>query len=342
MTLRRASRAARRAACAAALVAATTASKGAFAQDHDPAAATELFEKGRTAMKQRDYAKACADFADSQRLDSKVGTLLNLADCEERIGHIVSARAHWQQAADLAHAEGDAREAVAMKRFVALDPRVAKLALRLAGDAPPGAIVRRDNVELGAGSLGVGLPVDPGVHEVVVSAPGYDDSTLHVTLKEGEAQEFVVSPGPQHPTSTVAPSPPPPAAAPPRAEGSSSSLPVQKTLALTAAGAGVVALVVGTVFGLEARSANDSSMSNGSTAGCSPDNACGSVGLGRRDDALRDGNLSTVAFVAGGGLVALGAVLWLTAPKSSAPRAGAVGGLRIVARLTGAELQGAW
>jgi hypothetical protein len=114
----------------------------------------------------------------------------------------------------------------------------------------------------------------------------------------------------------------------------------QKTLAVTAVGVGVAAVVVGAVFGLEARSANNSSMNDGSNTGCSPDNACGAVGLGLRDDALRDGNISTIAFAAGGGFVALGAVLWLTAPSPSPARAARA--LRVVARPTGAALQGAW
>src|SRR5687767_9143297 len=55
----------------------------ASAQTHDAAAATQLFQEGRDLLKQGKHAAACAKLAESQRLDARVGTLLNLADCEE-------------------------------------------------------------------------------------------------------------------------------------------------------------------------------------------------------------------------------------------------------------------
>jgi hypothetical protein len=285
---------------------ATSMAHPAAAQSRDTAAATELFEKGRSAMKQQDYASACAAFADSQRFDAKVGTLLNLADCEERLSRLISARAHWQQAADLAHAVGDARENVARQRFMALDPRVAKLAVRLSPSAPAGAVVRRDEVELGAGSLGVALPADPGTHTIVVAAPGYDDATTKLTLGEGEVQEVVVGPG-----AKIAAPAPPVVAPPPSARPGST----QRVVGVVVASAGVAAgVALGTYFGLTARRDNDASYVND---GCNAANACNQAGLAERSDAVHDGNISTIAFLAGGVLLAAGIVLWLTAPSGS-------------------------
>jgi hypothetical protein len=300
------------------LLLATSLAHPAAAQSRDTAAATELFEKGRSAMKQQDYATACAAFADSQRFDAKVGTLLNLADCEERLSRLISARAHWQQAADLAHAVGDARENVARQRFMALDPRVAKLAVRLSPSAPAGAVVRRDEVELGAGSLGVALPADPGTHTIVVSAPGYDDATTKLTLGEGEVQEVVVGPG----AKVASPVPPQPvvAAPPPTRPGST-----QRVIGVVAASVGVAAgVAVGTYFGLTARKTNDSSYAND---GCNAANMCNQAGLAERSDAVHDGNISTIAFIAGGVLAAAGVVLWLTAPSGSGEASGPSSGL---------------
>ena len=271
----------------------------------DAAAATELFDKGRQAMKQLDYATACAAFADSQRFDAKVGTLLNLADCEEHISRLVSARAHWQQAADLAHALGDPRETVARQRFTALDPRVAKLGVRLSPQAPPGSVVRRDDVELGAGSLGVLLPADPGVHLVAVSAKGYADASTQVTLGEGDVQEVVVAPG-----AKLAPVP---VAAPAVAPEAPSTWTGRKTLGVAMLGVGVVGgAVVGTLFGISAKSANDRSKTNDD---CSPANLCNMTGLDARNQAVLDGNVSTVAFAAGGAIAIAGLIVWLTSPS---------------------------
>ena len=304
MTLRRPSR---RYALAVTLLLSTSAAAPAAAQAKDTAAATELFEKGRAAMKQQDYPTACAAFADSQRFDAKVGTLLNLADCEERLSRLISARAHWQQAANLAHAMGDARENVARQRFMALDPHVAKLAVRLAANAPPGCTVHRDDVDLGEGSLAVALPADPGPHSIRVSAPGYEDATTSLILREGEVQEVVVSPG-----AKIVVLPPPAPAAPPTPQASGSG---RKVLAVVTASVGVVGgAVVGTYFGLSARQANDASFVND---GCNAANSCNQAGLAQRNFALRDGNISTIAFIAGGALLATGVVLWLTAPSRS-------------------------
>src|SRR5271155_139017 len=71
------------------------------------AQAAELFEQGRALIARQDYRAACPKFAESDRLEPKVGTRLNLADCEEHLGQIVAARGHWQDAANLAHSLSD-------------------------------------------------------------------------------------------------------------------------------------------------------------------------------------------------------------------------------------------
>jgi hypothetical protein len=277
------------------------------AENRDAAAATELFSKGRAAMKQQDFVTACAAFADSERFDPKVGTLLNLADCEEKIGHLVSARSHWQQAMDLAHAGGDTRESVARQRFAAVDPRVAKLSVKLAPDAPLGATVKRDDVDLGPGSLGVALPLDPGAHVVVVTAVGYESKTTTVSLADGQVSELVVGPGAKQ----LPPPPPPPPSAPvpPRSSWSTT-----KTLAVVSAGLAAGSIGVGTAFGLMAKSANDASLAGGA---CDANNGCNAAGLSSRDDAVRDGNISTIAFVASGAFLAASVVLFLVKPSGS-------------------------
>jgi hypothetical protein len=268
------------------------------------AQAAELFDQGRALLSRQDFGSACPKFADSAKLEPKVGTLLNLADCEEHLGQIVSARGHWQDAANLARSAHDERAAVAQERFAALDPRVAKLAVTLEPGAPANVRVSRDGVELGQGSLGAELPVDPGTHTIVVSAAGYADRSFSVTLEDGVRQTLAVGPG--APVLATVPALPAP----------SSTWTARKTLAVVTAGAGVAGVVVGSVFGAIAISNNNGSNGSGCVSGTST--CTNGTAVDERNAAFRDGNVSTAAFIVGGFAVAAGAVLWFTAPRSAA------------------------
>jgi hypothetical protein len=105
----------------------------------------------------------------------------------------------------------------------------------------------------------------------------------------------------------------PPASASPRVDdpavGDS-----QRTVAFLVGGVGIVGVVVGSVFGLV-------SISRGKDADkeCQPPdyNICTAKGVEAGSAAMSAGNVSTVAFVAGGVLVAGGVVLYLTAPSGA-------------------------
>lgn len=82
--------------------------------------AESLFREGRDAVKRGDYAVACPKFQESQRLDPAIGTLLNLALCEERWGRISEARLHFREV--LASSDLDEqRRAIALEHAAALD-----------------------------------------------------------------------------------------------------------------------------------------------------------------------------------------------------------------------------
>lgn len=186
------------------------------AEPRDPAAAEALFLQGRRAMEQHDPETACAKFAESQRLDPAAGTLLNLAQCEEARGRIASAWTTYREALEQLPA-GDARRAFAKKRLGLIEPRLPRLIVRLHPDAPKGARVRRDQVELGSASLGTPLPVNPGAHGLTVEVPGRASGRTSVQLSEGETREVVVTAGPLIAVAVPAAEPPAPAAPQPSA-----------------------------------------------------------------------------------------------------------------------------
>ena len=49
-----------------------------------------LFRDGRNLIKQGKVAEGCTKLAASERLEPSVGTLLNLGDCNEKLGHVAS------------------------------------------------------------------------------------------------------------------------------------------------------------------------------------------------------------------------------------------------------------
>jgi hypothetical protein len=176
--------------CAAVLSSVTAA-----AQPSDPVSAEQLFEAGRAAMDRKDFAVACERFAESERLDPAAGTLINLAECFDRQGLVASSWQRWKEALD-ALRPGDERRAAVEKRVAAELERVPKLELLLDKGAPRGAIVARDGLTLGPASLGIGLPVDPGAHRIVVTNPGYAPREYTLTLAEAESQTLTVTVGP--------------------------------------------------------------------------------------------------------------------------------------------------
>ena len=183
-------------AIAALLVALPAAAQGVGGQGvgTDPAAAAALFREGRDAMKRGDYVTAYAKLDESYRLDRAVGTLLNLADCSEHIGKVATAWQLFRQAVERLGPD-DNRLPAAKVRIASLAPRVPRLTIVLAPSAPPETTVTRDTIALGAGSLGTELPIDPGKHVLVVTAPGRLPKQFEIQVDEGKSESVTVEPG---------------------------------------------------------------------------------------------------------------------------------------------------
>jgi hypothetical protein len=171
----------------------------------DTVSAEALFQAGREAAVRGDYREACAKFAESQRLDPAPGTLINLGDCKEHLGMFASAWGYYREAAD--RLAGDKRVEGLKARVAAIEPRLSRITITLAPSAPAEARIARDDVELGAATLGVAVPIDPGEHVVVVTAPGREPKRYVVSLGEAEAPVLAVEPG--EATRVITPPPPP-------------------------------------------------------------------------------------------------------------------------------------
>jgi len=261
----------------------------------DAETAEALFQSGREAMAKGDLAAACPRLAESQRLDPAAGTLLNLAECEERAGKLASALAHFQEAHDELP-PGDYRVAFSSQRIKKLAPRVPRLVVRVTGPAPTGLTVLRDGTALGPASLGVALPVDLGMHVCVLRVPGHVDATQEITLAEGETKTLELTPG---------------AAALAGDEKSAGSWGAQKTWGIVLGTAGLAGLVAGGIFGVTSKLTYDSAESHCAHV----PTGCSSAGTSGSQSAYTQAAVSDIGFVAGAALVVAGGALYFTAPK---------------------------
>ena len=266
------------------------------AEPRDIASADALFRSAKEAMARGDVAAACVQLGESQRLDPQVGTLLNLADCEERRGALADALGHFQTVTGQLKAD-DFRLPFAHSHVASLSKRVPKLTLIV--HAPSEALemrVLRDNVEMRPASFGVALPVDPGLHECILRAPGRVDARVSVTLREGDAQTVELTPGPKVAATAAAAAP----AHPVSNEALARRTPA---LAYGAFGVGALAITTGIVTGLLTTSAASTYKDE-----CR-DGVCTSKGLDAASTGKTMSIVSPVAFVVGGLAVLGGAAL---------------------------------
>ena len=248
----------------------------------DPGAAREQVKLGYQLAQDGKCDDAIPHFVESLKLDAKAITLINLASCEEKTGRLADALGHWVEARERAQAEGNAGIVEeAEKRAKALEPKLPKLTVVLVG-ATADAEVTRDGVALGAASMGMPLPVNPGAHVLVVRAKGHEDASESVSIAEGETKRVELKLG--APKSEVAPATIP---TEPESRGLS-------PLVFIGFGAAVVGIGVGTVTGVMA-------FGKASTAkDACPQNECSRDGLDAVSSGRTLGTISTVGFIVGG------------------------------------------
>ena len=269
-------------------------------EQRDPAAAEELFRQGRAAAEKRDYLRACEKFRESNRLDAALGTLFNIADCEEKIGRLATSWTLFREVAQRLPAD-DERRAISLQRAQALEARVPRLSVHLAPTGRTDSVVRRDGVVLGSASLDTWLPVAPGEHVVVMSAPGTESASFVARVGEGERGRLDVRIGP--------PSPHAGALAPAAAEPSPTR--ANHTAAYLMGGLGAAGLVTGIVAGvlvLDRKSTVDQNCT---------DHVCNQVGYDAAQSGKTLGVVTTVGLITGA--VGLGGAtyLFLSAPSPS-------------------------
>lgn len=333
-------------------------------------AAEALFREGRTLIKQGKLKEGCAKFEESEKLDSSVGTLLNLGDCREKLGEPAAAWAAFRKAEALAKQSGNdnRRQQEARRRADKLEADLGSITVLVGPTAKrEGLVIKRDGELVAPDLWGTAIVVDPGSHVIVAEAPGHQPWRSEVSIDKGDKRWVVVptlererakqarratrppvavtrppsTEPPSPPPSTEPPSRPPPSPPPVVAVDAPAPAPhpmtVQETwsttrgLAVGLAVLGAAAIGTGIYFGDRANDLEDRS-----NAIC-PTAICDDVeGLRLNDHAQDNALRANVLFAAGGAAVAVATVMWFVGkPDETTVITPTLGDTHVGASLTG-------
>jgi hypothetical protein len=172
---------------------------------------------------------------------------------------------------------------------------------------------------------GTAIPLDPGEHQFVFEADGLKSEQRTLVVREGDKnrhERVVLVGAARAPGATPLPQVPEGAAPQAPSDGRT-----QRIAGLALGGAGVVGVVVGSIFGLMSKATYDGTSNHcGAHIGLPLEpNKCDQQGYSDGQTAHNQATVSTVAFIVGPALLAGGAYLYFTAPKAEVAVAPTVG-----------------
>ncbi len=315
-------------------VAALLYAPGARAQgtEADKAAARELAKDAAQAFSDGKYQIAVDKFTKADQLFHAPTLVLGVARAYAALGKYVEAKEAYNRVIleklppnpsdQFVQAVSDAKSEIA-----GMDAKIGWGTINVAAPdnaLPQGLQATLDQDDLKQASFGVKRPINPGQHELVITAPGFKtidrrfDVKPHADVKVDVLLERL-APG------TPPPPPPPPpgngagtgTATPLGGDTGSSKGSVQRILGFVGIGVGGGLLVMGAVTGGLALS------KHGQLKDLCPTGDCAGVpdAQSKIDSYELMGTLSTVGFAAGGALAVAGVVVLVTAPKPTADKA---------------------
>lgn len=281
---------------AAAGPAAKPAVPGPGAPPPNVARADQLFAEGKVLLG-TNLLQACGKFDESLRENpAAIGTLLNVALCDEKLGRIASAVARFSEARDRALEQG-LREHVraANEHLAELAPKVPYLAIKLT-EPVADTLILIDGRVVALDALDA-VAVDPGERVIVVSAPARLPYRATLIVAVAAHQDVVV-----------------PALAKSIVIHSS-----QRRIGQVVATAGGVMIGTGLGLGLYARHLYRAQFGHRVPGDglCDDMNRCEERGQSQIQHARTLGSVGTAVGVVGVAVAGVGAYLWYRAPRDS-------------------------
>jgi hypothetical protein len=310
----------------------------------DPSAAEissarHAFERAVALEGAGQWADATLKLHEALAVKDTPGLRFHLAHCEVEQGQLLEAAADYDRAGELIRKGAKAPDVQKLlaQASAALEPRIPKLAVQLPNDVLS-AVPTVDGQVFSPSELALGVPLNPGHHDLLVSAGGRRSFQRSLTLKEGDSVQLRAELPAEAPVTRSAPAI---VQAPPMG-GSSYEAPREARTRLSSGKlylmvgesvVTVVGLVVGLAYHSTASSAadrvsNDQGLIDRAGQGdCrSPSSsevtsACSDLrtSIDDHDDAAL---LSTIGFVAAGVGAAAFATTWLVYPSTHAVSSG--------------------
>lgn len=261
--------------------------------------ADKLFAEG-LALRDTNLKQSCEKFqASFEKNPQAIGTLMNVALCDEKFGKIASAVAKFNEAADRAR-EGNLPEYLeeADKHIKALTPDLAKVTVKFLTKKADGTkvLIGEQVIAMNLIEQNKEIPVDPGELVIVVSAPGRLAYETKMMIGKKEVKSIEV-PELKHGV-TVKSS--------------------RRTIGLITTISGGATIATAVVIGLVARSRYNAEF--GDKPEQCKNGVCPAEAQTRVVNARQLGTVGTVVGAVGVVATGVGLYLWLTAPKESSDR----------------------
>lgn len=144
------------------------------------------------------YSTALEQFRDVGQVRMTPQVRFHIATCEEKLGRLVTALGGYQLAYADADGVGEDFKAEVATAVTRLEASIPKLVIQR-GVGAEAAEIQLDGVALGASSVGVPVPLDPGPHSISAKAPGALPFSQTVTIAENEQKsvDVALTPEPQ-------------------------------------------------------------------------------------------------------------------------------------------------
>jgi hypothetical protein len=281
------------------------------------AEAEALFNDADKLMTDGKLGAACDAFEASNRIEARAGTLIRLGDCREKNGQLASAWSAYKDA--LTRVKDPKKRELAVAGVARIEPRLSFLTVSVPDESRvDGLAILKNGKELDPALWNRAIPVDGGAYKITGRAPGHEDWSTDVTVPVEGGKTTVDVPKFKELTKLVDPVPGEVVdkhadLAQPEGGGTFTG---KRQLAVGVGAAGIVAIGIGAVMGMGAKSAQDDAY-----ALC-PDPAAPCAHAAEANDKIQSGKskalYANVGYGVGIAALAGAAFLWFTgAPESS-------------------------